>query len=158
MFAMEIADEKDLKTKNLHVSKKGTATGETTGLLHEGTLTFKIDNNYFDGVFTSFKGCYAVKDIETAFCEDGDSGSGVFLKETKNQPKKALGILFANSNSKSFVCDIKKIVELFNLEVYYKKTSVVNMINVFMARLGEKSIIQFFIMMAICFFCLHLLC
>ena len=157
MFAMEIADEKDLKMKNLHVSKKGTATGETTGLLHEGTLTFKIDNKYFNGGFHLFKGCYAVKDTKTAFCEDGDSGSGVFLKETKNRPKKALGILFASSNSKSYVCDIKKIVELFDLEVYRKKPSEVKMIKVFMSKLG-KNIIGFFIMMAFCFFCLFLLC
>ena len=118
--ALQIADEADLEIQSTIVTKIGRTTKKTTGLLSE-IGSYKVTHNWKDRIF---KECFQITDQGSRFGREGDSGSGVFLKETERHEKKALGILFATDkrnipdDTTSLVCDVKQFLELCNLELF----------------------------------------
>ena len=96
------------------VTKQGRTTGHTTGVYSESGI-YKVKDSFLQNANIYFH-CYKIDDVDDIFCESGDSGSGVFIEETK----KAFGLLIANSDisPESLVCDIQEIVKLFELDLY----------------------------------------
>lgn len=111
--ALQIADEKDWEIQKTIVTKTGRTTNETTGRLSENA-TF-IVKHY--GRNIKFKKCFQITHQGSRFSREGDSGSGVFLKVPEGHVKKALGILIGTDETSSLVCDVKKFLELCNLEL-----------------------------------------
>ena len=66
-----------------------------------------------------FKNCFIINNYEDPFFKEGDSGSGVFLIDADGEQKKALGIAFGLSKSKTqtCVCDIRYIVNTFKVVI-----------------------------------------
>ena len=96
------------------VSKKGISTNTTIGLLSQNTMSVQIRGIWF-------KNCFIINNYGGApFFIEGDSGSGVFLSDADGNQKRALGIAFASSNSKTqtCVCDIRDIVQTFDIDFY----------------------------------------
>ena len=118
--ALQIADEEDLEIQISIVTKIGRTTNKTTGRLSE-IGTYKV--KYY-GRDIKFKECFQITDQGSRFGREGDSGSGVFLTETERHGKKALGILIATdernipNDTKSLVCDVKKFLELCDIELF----------------------------------------
>lgn len=75
-----------------------------------------MSDDYLPNTRIYFQDCYKIDDEDTIFSLSGDSGSGVITEETS----KALGLLIAKSeiSPESLVCDIQKIVDLFDLDLY----------------------------------------
>ena len=65
-----------------------------------------------------FKNCYIVENFRERFFEMGDSGSGVFLCDAEGHRKGALGIAFGLSKTQTCVCDIRDIVQAFDIAFY----------------------------------------
>ena len=67
-----------------------------------------------------FKNCFIIHNNKVPFFQEGDSGSGVFLSDADGNPKRALGIAFGLSKSKTqtCVCDIRDIVQTFDVDFY----------------------------------------
>lgn len=122
---VQMAEDRDLKPGETLVVKTGRTTGHTTGLLDE-RFSVSFPNPYNPALIVSFNDCHFVDELETLFFEGGDSGSGVFLIDSESQPCKALGIAFAFSQvfQKTVVCDIRDVVDAFNVTVYKKHIQV----------------------------------
>ena len=93
----------------------GQTTGHTTGLYTEFG-TYSLKNKCLPGRDVSFQGSYIIEDTDTYFSQGGDSGAGVLIEGRD----EALGLLIARSekSSKTLVCDIQTIVQLFDLDLY----------------------------------------
>lgn len=121
---IQIAENEDIEPGKTIVTKIGRSTGETIGkLIHDYFTVILTDHAIAFNVFASLKGCYIIENIHahSVFFAEGDSGSGVYLKEDKEKPKKALGIAIANSKKggETAVCDIRQIIDKFSLELYH---------------------------------------
>ena len=92
-------------------------------LIHDYFTVVLTDHTLAFNVFASLKGCYIIENIQdhSVFFAEGDSGSGVYLKEDEEKSKKALGIAIANSKlgGETAVCDIRHITDKFNVELYH---------------------------------------
>lgn len=74
----------------------------------------KVHGRYYE-----FKNCFAVKQKDETTCFDkGDSGSGVFLIDKKDNSLKPLGTAFTFFQSKTAVCKIRQITDAFKVSVY----------------------------------------
>lgn len=111
---LNIVNEDDIQCERTTlVSKKGRSTKVTIGILSENTISIKLNNIWFKNCFC----IYNYNDSETFF-KEGDSGSGVFLIDEEGESKKALGIAFAFSRTETCVCDIRNIVQAFDIACY----------------------------------------
>ena len=114
LSGLNIVNEDDVQCERTTlVSKKGRSKKVTIGILSENTISIKVNNIWFKNCFC----IYNYSDSEQFF-EEGDSGSGVFLIDEKGEPKKALGIAFAFSSTETCVCDIRNIVQAFDIAFY----------------------------------------
>lgn len=114
----QIAEERDLTFDgSTLVTKKGRTTGQTIGILIDGSLSVCIEDQLPYGGFYYFEKCYGIENDQTVFFDEGDSGAGVFIigKDNKLKP---LGIAFAQLNSQTAVCNIRKTVEALNVSIY----------------------------------------
>ena len=117
---LEIAEPDFFSSDDVHVMKKGTATGVTRGVY--GGF-FMSTNVRFEksptGPFFTFENCYRIDDKKEQFFDTGDSGSGVFLLDKEDSRVKALGIAFARWSFQpaTLVCKVKHIAESFNLTI-----------------------------------------
>lgn len=102
----------------MKVTKIGRTTRETIGILTGDDLVCRIDESFMSPGYLIFFDCYSVIDAdkENPFFRDGDSGSGVFLKDSDGS-LKPLGIAFAYLFSKTAVCKINSIVDTLDLEI-----------------------------------------
>lgn len=102
------------------VTKHGTTTKETTGVLIDDHLEVCIDYKDTSGCFYFFDKCFGIaNDSELPFFKEGDSGSGVFFADP---PMKPLGIAFAYGCEQTAVCDIRQIVEAFDVTLLQRHT------------------------------------
>ena len=111
---LHIVNEDDVEIKErTFVSKKGISTNMTIGLLSQNTMSLEIKGIWF-------KNCFIIHNYEVPFFKEGDSGSGVFLSDADGKQKRALGIAFGLSKSKTqtCVCDIRDIVQTFDVDFY----------------------------------------
>lgn len=118
---MHLPDENSLLFNgSLLVKKRGRTTGDTNGKLVDGCFFVRVHSTNVQGRYYKFENCFAVKKInkETNFFDKGDSGSGVFLIDEKDNSLKPLGIAFAFYRSKTAVCKIRQIINAFNVSVY----------------------------------------
>ena len=114
LSGLNIVNEDDVQCERTTlVSKQGRSKKVTIGILSENTISIKVNNIWFKNCFC----IYNYSDSEQFF-EEGDSGSGVFLIDEKGEPKKALGIAFAFSSTETCVCDIRNIVQAFDIAFY----------------------------------------
>ena len=117
---LEIAEPDFFASEDVHVMKKGTATGVTRGVyggfFMSTNVRFEKSPN---GPFFTFENCYRIDDKKEQFFDNGDSGSGVFLLDEENLRVKALGIAFARCpfHSATLVCKVKHIAESFSLTI-----------------------------------------
>lgn len=117
---IHLPDENSLQFNgSLLVKKRGRTTGDTIGKLVDDCLYICVDSTKVQGRYYVFEKCFAVKGRdETKFFDKGDSGSGVFLIDKKDNSLKALGIAFAFFQTKTAVCKIRQITDAFNVSVY----------------------------------------
>ena len=117
---LEIAEPDFFSSDDVHVIKKGTATGKTRGVYGGFFMSEKVDfKESSNGVFFIFENCYRIRDKEGQFFDDGDSGSGVFLLDKEDSKVKVLGIAFARSlyQCATLVCKVNHIADRFNLSI-----------------------------------------
>lgn len=102
------------------VKKRGRTTGDTTGKLVGDCLYVRVYSTQVYGRYYEFENCFAVKQMDKTktFFEKGDSGSGVFVIDGKDNSLKPLGVAFASFCSKTAVCKIGEITNAFNVSVY----------------------------------------
>lgn len=115
------ADENSLAFNgSVLVKKKGRTTGETFGKLVGDCLYVRVYPTQVHETYYEFQNCFAVEqeDIYKPFFGKGDSGSGVFVKDKKDDSWKPLGIAFAFLCSKTAVCKLGQITDAFNVSVY----------------------------------------
>lgn len=106
------------------VKKRGRTTGDTIGKLVGDCMYVRVPSTQIKDRFYEFVNCFAVKqkDKTKHFFEQGDSGSGVFAIDGKDNSLKPLGIAFASYCTKTAVCKIGQITNAFNVSVYdYKE-------------------------------------
>lgn len=120
---IQLPDEKSLVFNgNMLVKKRGRTTGDTIGKLVDDSMCVRVYSTEVHGRYYEFKNCFGVikTDDETTFFDAGDSGSGVFLIDEKDNSLKPLGIAFAflRSTRKTSVCKIRQITNAFNVSVY----------------------------------------
>ena len=118
--------EEELKYGKTLVTKTGGVTGTTTGILKNNNIQFDMSEEEDTEISFVFKKCYEILDDKQQFFKLGDSGSGVFLFQENGKNNKALGIGIAigtNTSSKNstFVCNIKEILEKFDIDVPQKQ-------------------------------------
>ena len=109
MQHVEIAEESDLtfdgNTIVIHNGKRGRLLSLMT-----------ICVSTADGEICFFNDCYAVEPFEDGpFFTHGDSGGAVYVFCNSNKTLKAIGMVFAQCNSMTAVCQLKPIVEAFNV-------------------------------------------
>ena len=117
---LEIADPGFFASDDVHVIKKGQATGITRGVYGGFFMSEKVDFKPFSTEsFFIFENCYRILDKDGQFFDEGDSGSGVFLIDKKDSNVKALGIAFARSlyQCATLVCKVNHIAERFQLSI-----------------------------------------
>lgn len=115
------ADENSLAFNgSVSVKKVGRATGKTVGKLVSDCLYVRVYPTQVHETYYEFQNCFAVEPEENGslFFDKGDSGSGVFVIDKKDNSLKPLGIAFAFLCSKTAVCKIGQITDAFNVSVY----------------------------------------
>lgn len=119
---IQLADETNLVFNgSMTVKKRGRTTGDTTGQLVGDCLYVRVYSTQVHGRYYEFENCFAVKQMDNTkpFFQKGDSGSGVFVIDKKdNNSLKPLGVAFASYFSKTAVCKIGEITDAFNVSVY----------------------------------------
>lgn len=115
-----LPDENSLQFNgSILVKKRGRTTGDTFGKLVNDCMYVRVYSTKVHGRYYEFKNCFAVKQKdETTFFDKGDSGSGVFLNDKKDNSLKPLGIAFAFFRSKTAFCKIRQITDSFKVSVY----------------------------------------
>lgn len=106
----------------MSVIKTGRTTGTTVGVLQNNILSVKVHHSILSRGFFAFFNCYAIGNTSEVFFREGDSGSGVFVKESDGTIKP-LGIAFAYMNSQTAVCRIDEIVKSLDLTIVKYRTS-----------------------------------
>lgn len=107
----------------MSVIKTGRTTGTTVGVLKNNTLSVRVNKSFLSRGFFAFFNCYAIENTSNEiFFREGDSGSGVFVKESDGA-LKPLGIAFAFLNSQTAVCRIDEIVKSLDLTIVKYRTS-----------------------------------
>lgn len=94
--------------ENLKVEKTGKSTGKTEGCFKHNKLSLRMKGQLYKHCI--FKQCYAIENEEEVFFTEGDSGSGVFLRDNVGT-LFALGIAFAYMDSQTAVCRIDTAVK-----------------------------------------------
>lgn len=110
-----LPDENSLQfNRSILVKKRGRTTGDIIGKLVNDCMYVRVYSTKVHGRYYEFKYCFAVKQKdETTFFHKGDSGSGVFLIDKKDNSLKPLGIAFTFFQSKTAVCKIRQITDAF---------------------------------------------
>lgn len=107
----------------MSVIKTGRTTGTTVGVLKNNTLSVRVNKSFLSRGYFAFFNCYAIENTSNEiFFNEGDSGSGVFVKESDGA-LKPLGIAFAFLNSQTAVCRIDEIVKSLDLTIVKYRTS-----------------------------------
>lgn len=94
------------------VKKRGRTTGDTIGKLVGDCMYVCVNSTQVPGLYYEFQNCFAIDNI---FFDKGDSGSGVFVIDERDNSLKPLGIAFAFYCS---VCKLGQITSAFNVSVY----------------------------------------
>lgn len=126
MEVLTFLTKNELNSKNtIKVKKTGRTTETTYGYLikfnkHKrvsANLSLTANSNASYVLETPYvvRNMYKYK----PFFRNGDSGSAVFVLGEKDQPDKALGIVFGFSNDRmhSFVCNIEQILTKLDLKL-----------------------------------------
>lgn len=102
------------------VKKRGRTTGDTVGKLVGDCMYVCVNSTQVPGLYYEFQNCFAIEqmDIDNIFFDKGDSGSGVFVIDERDNSLKPLGIAFAFYCSKTAVCKLGQITSAFNVSVY----------------------------------------
>uniref|UniRef100_A0A8W8NLM9 Uncharacterized protein n=1 Tax=Magallana gigas TaxID=29159 RepID=A0A8W8NLM9_MAGGI len=119
---LPVADDRQL-FDGMSVIKTGRTTGTTVGVLKNNTLSVRVNKSFLSRGYFAFFNCYAIENTSNEiFFSEGDSGSGVFVKESDGA-LKPLGIAFAFLNSQTAVCRIDEIVKSLDLTIVKYRTS-----------------------------------
>lgn len=96
------------------VIKKGRSTNKTQGIIYADRAIFRYEENgrNYD------VNCYEIRDDIQPFCEDGDSGSAVFVIDSESLRKIPLGIAFYRFTNSTYVCDIREFVTSLKWKIY----------------------------------------
>lgn len=72
-----------------------------------------------NGSFYYFEGWFGVVSDQHSFFEPGDSGSGVYLLDSNDTPKrsKPLGIAFARMRCLTAVCRVREFLDTCNVSI-----------------------------------------
>lgn len=92
----------------MKVKKSGRTTEATTGLIELVNATIQVD--YGDGKVATFRDQY----VSGFMSKGGDSGS---LLVTNNKEPKAVGLLFAGSNTTTVYNPIKHVISALNITI-----------------------------------------
>ncbi|MCG2616814.1 S1 family peptidase [Terrimonas sp. NA20] len=96
----------------MKVEKLGRSTGLTKGRITTRNLDIQVD---FGGKAVEFIDQFEVKGNRgTMFCDSGDSGALIYVKETMN----AVGLLFAGTNDgTTFATPISEVLDTFSVRI-----------------------------------------
>ncbi|UCE05415.1 MAG: hypothetical protein JSW07_17640 [bacterium] len=97
----------------MRVRKSGRTTGTTTGIIQE--LSATVDVGYGGSRVARFENQIIVEGINGPFSRPGDSGSLVVDDEDLENPK-AVGLLFAGSDSITVVNPIDRVLDLLSVQ------------------------------------------